>query len=222
MIVIGASAKKRLAQLKHRHVRIAYSKRKGFFVQLRPFHRAAPVLGSAAKKKLATLKGKALQLSYARHRGLFVRIIKAPSPNKRERVVGWARWANQHSGSFHYSQTDRVRWISEPKGHLPITTDCSGFMTWCYWMAGCMDVLGLGATIGFTGTTLQNAKEVTYNIFAAEPGDPIVIGPGTGDHEVVTLEAGPDPLVASHGHEGVQIIRLSVDPRTPKRVCKYL
>jgi len=57
----------------------------------------------------------------------------------------------------------------------------------------------------------------------ALPGDPIVIGPGTGWHVVTCLVSGDDPLVESHGDEGgPHIQHLSVDQREPKRVCQLL
>ena len=48
----------------------------------------------------------------------------------------------------------------------------------------------------------------------AKPGDLIVYGHGTGHHVVVIVEAGTDPLVASHGSErGPNLVRHSDETR---------
>jgi cell wall-associated NlpC family hydrolase len=146
----------------------------------------------------------------------------------RQAITNWGRWGANHEPEIHYTQgTARDDFLHEPKGRLPLWTDCSGFVTYCYWAAGLPDPSGLAYRfLGFTGTLLANAQNhgrVLFDVSQARPGDPIIIGPGTGWHAVLCLEAGPDPLVVSHGSEtGPRIQRLSVDPRQPKRVCQTL
>jgi hypothetical protein len=58
--------------------------------------------------------------------------------------------------------------------------------------------------LGYTGTLLANAAKhgkILTNLALARPGDPIVIGPGTGWHTTICVEAGADPIVVSHGSE---------------------
>jgi hypothetical protein len=146
----------------------------------------------------------------------------------RAAIVKWAQWGVTHTAEIHYTQgVSRDDYLHEPKGRLPLWTDCSGFVTYCYWAAGLPDPSGLDFRwVGFTGTLLENAQNhgrVLFDVSAARPGDPIVIGPGSGWHAVVCVEAGPDPLVVSHGSEaGPKLERLSLDPRQPKRVCQTL
>jgi len=146
----------------------------------------------------------------------------------RHAITNWARWGAAHEPSIHYTQgASRDDYLHEPKGRLPLWTDCSGFVTYCYWASGTPDPSGLNYQyVGFTGTLLENAQKhgrILFDVSQAKPGDPIVIGPGSGWHAVVVLEAGADPLVASHGSEtGPKIERLSVDTRRPKRVCQTL
>ncbi len=146
----------------------------------------------------------------------------------RHAIANWARWSAAHAAEIHYTQgASRDDFLHEPKGRLPLWTDCSGMDTYDYWAAGAPDPSGLNYLyVGFTGTLLENAAKhgrVTFNVASALPGDPIVIGPGSGWHAVICIEAGPDPLVVSQGDEsGPHIQRLSVDPRTPKRVCQTL
>ena len=147
----------------------------------------------------------------------------------RAAVVHWARWGVAHSALFGYSEgADRGEWLKlgiRPP-HLPENTDCSGFGTECYWLSRLPDPNGLDYRyLGYTGTILENAAQhgrIFSDVSKAMPGDHIVIGPGSGWHEVLVLEAGTDPLVATHGAPGVVAQRLSVDGRVPKRVCQFL
>lgn len=153
---------------------------------------------------------------------------RLPALTRRQKVVKWALWGVAHSSEFRYSEApDRSGWLSAtPHDKLPMTTDCSGFATFCYFMADASDPNGLNyKTLGFTGTMLDHAQKVgtvTEDISLARAGDLIVIGPGTGEHVVVCVHGGPNPLCVSHGSQPVIQELLSADPRTPKRVCKTL
>lgn len=153
---------------------------------------------------------------------------QAAASRLRSAIVNWARWNASKQPEIHYSQgTQRDDFLHRPRGYLPMTTDCSGDVTQENWAASAPDPSGLGYRyVGFTGTLLSFAAShghVFTDVSRARPGDPIVIGPGTGWHVVMCIEAGPDPLVVSHGSEaGPKIQRLSVDPRQPKRVCQTL
>ena len=146
----------------------------------------------------------------------------------RQAVVNWARWGVNHQPDIHYTETEaRDDYLHAKPGSLPMSTDCSGFGTFCYWAARLPDPNGLNYRyLGFTGTVLDNTARhghILDDVAQALPGDPIVIGPGSGSHEVVCVEAGADPLVASHGSEnGPLLERLSADTREPKRVCRIL
>lgn len=146
----------------------------------------------------------------------------------RAAIVNWGRWGAAHEPQIGYTQgTARDDFLHHPRGYLPQNTDCSGSVEEWYWAAGAPDPSGLGYRyVGFTGTLLEHAYNhgrVFTDMSLALPGDPIVIGPGTGWHAVMVLEAGADPLVVSHGSStGPRIQRLSVDTRTPKRVCQTL
>jgi cell wall-associated NlpC family hydrolase len=150
----------------------------------------------------------------------------------RGRVVKHAKWGALPSISpkIHYTEDSRRDdWlVAHDPRMLPQWTDCSGWVTQCYFAAGAglPDPNGLDYRyLGYTGTLLDHAQKhgkVLTDVSKAKPGDSIVIGPGTGDHVVVCVESGEDPIVSTHGAEGVQIIRASVDPREPKRVCQVI
>jgi len=143
-------------------------------------------------------------------------------------LSNWAKWGVAHNGSIHYTEdTRRDDYLHGAKGHLPLWTDCSGWVTYCYWAAGLPDPSGLDYRyLGYTGTLLSNAYKhgrVTTDLAQARPGDPIVIGPGNGWHTTICVQSGADPIVVSHGSEpGPLSEHQSYDRRAPKRVCQTL
>ena len=143
-------------------------------------------------------------------------------------LVKWAKEGIAHKDEIHYSEGgDRGDFLHERRGSIPRFTDCSGYVTWCYFSAGLPDPSGLGYRFcGYTGTILANAAKhgrILYDVSQAKPGDPIVVGPGTGWHVVICLEAGHDPIVGSNGSEPGPLSELmSYDTRAPKRVCQIL
>lgn len=146
----------------------------------------------------------------------------------RTAMVKWLWWGIRNAAAIHYTQGSmRDDFLTAPRGHLPMSTDCSGDVSWDSWISGGPDPSGLNFRwIGWTGSILAHAYahgRVFTDVSKALPGDDIVIGPGSGLHVVRVLEAGPDPLVSSLGEEtGPHAQRLSVDPRQPKRVCQTL
>lgn len=179
--------------------------------------------------RLARAKGKG---SWA-WKTYLAEIHRKPDPQAhidaaRSALVKWARWGINHNAEIHYTEgPTRDDYLHGARGHLPISTDCSGFVTYCYWASGLPDPSGLGYRyLGYTGTLLANAYKhgrVLTNLALARPGDLIVIGPGTGWHVTICIEAGADPIVATHGSEpGPLSEHQSYDRRTPKRVCQIL
>jgi cell wall-associated NlpC family hydrolase len=175
----------------------------------------------------ATRKGSAAWKAYNKA------VAAAPDPvsevaSHRALLVRWAKWGVAKNAQIHYTEsTARDDYLHRPKGSLPISTDCSGWVTYCYWSAGLPDPSGLNyAYLGYTGTLLANAYKhgkVLTNLALAKPGDPIVIGPGTGWHVTICVQSGVDPIVVSHGSEpGPLSEHQSYDHRTPKRVCQIL
>lgn len=146
----------------------------------------------------------------------------------RDTLVKWAKWGVVHNAAIHYTQDSRRDdYLFGAHGHLPIWTDCSGWVTYCYWASGLPDPSGFNYRyLGYTGSLLANAYRhgrVLTNLALARPGDPIVIGPGTGWHTTICVEQARDPIVVSHGSEpGPLSEHQSYDHRTPKRVCQLL
>lgn len=129
----------------------------------------------------------------------------------RSKIVEVAHWGVAHEPAIHYAQIRPIPVHVRPLS-LPLTTDCSGFVTLCYLWGGARDPNGNGYDgTGFTGTLLQHGRLIR-DIRYAQPGDLIVYGPAPGHHVVVVVEKGADPLVVSHGQEsGPALVRHSAE-----------
>ena len=131
----------------------------------------------------------------------------------RRAVVRAALSGLDHISEVHYTQ-DSSRWdgISNnrvaARGKFPHHSDCSSYATWCLWnglkLGFDLDdgVNGLDWTAGFTGTMLQNGREVR-RAEKLRQGDCVIYGsawPGTHVAIVVGRQDGV-PMVVSHGSE---------------------
>jgi hypothetical protein len=125
----------------------------------------------------------------------------------RERIVAAARWGIANEPRIHYGQA-RPFPLSR---RLPLTTDCSGFVTLCFFLAGAPHPNGLGYDgEGWTGTLLRHLPAVGR----LRPGDIVVWGVYPGHHCALVLEPAADPLLCSHGRErGPLAIRYSDECR---------
>ena len=132
-------------------------------------------------------------------------------------IVNWAKWGVAHEPQIHYEEIRPMPLSAS----LPLTTDCSGFVTLCYYLAGAPDPNGLGYNhYGYTGTLLNHGQQIELK--DVQPGDVIVYGPGTGWHTALIIEGGPDPLTVSHGDEaGPGIVRVSQDGRLPQTYLRF-
>lgn len=138
----------------------------------------------------------------------------------RERIVWWARWGVSNEPQIHYSMGSvRDDWLHYSPGALPLTTDCSGFVTACYRWAGAKDPSRLDyREVGYTGTLLDNG--VTIPVWQAKPGDLVIWGAFPGHHTavIVDMRKPNDPLLVSHGFEGgPNLERLSVETAAQRR-----
>jgi len=127
----------------------------------------------------------------------------------REKIVTAARWGIEHEPEIHYGE---IRPIPLDR-RLPLTTDCSGFVTLCYHLAGAPDPNGYRYSgYGWTGTLLRHLKAI--GPVDVRKGDIVVWGAYPGRHCAIVLEADDDPLLCSHGMErGPIAIRFSAECR---------
>jgi cell wall-associated NlpC family hydrolase len=114
----------------------------------------------------------------------------------RQKIVAAARWGIANEPRIHYGEIRPI-----PLGRrLPLTTDCSGFVTVCYYLAGAPDPNGRGYDgSGYTGTLLGWLRAIAP--LDAKLGDLVVWGTYPGRHVALVLEPGGDPLLCSHGQE---------------------
>ena len=125
----------------------------------------------------------------------------------RRKIVAAARWGLANEPRIHYGEARPFPLARR----LPLTTDCSGFATLCYFLAGAPDPNGLGYSgEGWTGTLLRHLARTEL----PRAGDLVVWGAYPGHHCAVVLEPGEDPLLCSHGRErGPLAIRFSAECR---------
>ena len=137
----------------------------------------------------------------------------------RTQIVYWARWGKANEPKIHYAEVRPMPLTNK----LPLTTDCSGFVTLCYHLAGCPDPNGLGYNgQGYTGTLVAHGKQIPLN--KVRPGDVCILGPGTGDHAVIISDTTnpTNPLCISHGEEsGPEQYPINNDSRS-KRFFQYV
>lgn len=145
------------------------------------------------------------------------------SDNCRVAVVAWARWLMKNkAGNIHYAEIRPIPLVKPIQHAFPIRTDCSGFVTLCYYLAGVKnDPNGEGWNgQGYTGTLLTHGKKIRPD--QVLPGDIVVYGQYPGVHTAIVLADGIDPLTISHGEEGdPSLVHVSQDHRTPKTFLRF-
>lgn len=140
------------------------------------------------------------------------------SQDARPAIVAWAKWGVANKAQIHYQQVRPFPLTSK----LPLTTDCSGYATLCYYLAGAVDPNGLNYNhYGYTGTLLQHGTKIS--LAEAQPGDLIVYGAGTGDHVAIIIENdGKDPMTVSMGQESdPSYVKVSQDGRKPQTYLRF-
>lgn len=144
----------------------------------------------------------------------------SPETKLRNAIVFWAEWGVTHEPEIHYTMDERRDdWLRHAAGALPLTTDCSGFVTACYRWAGAADPSGFGyRVVGFTGTLLDHGS--TIPLSQARIGDLVIWGAHPGHHVAVIVDVSnaKDPMLVSHGREGgPNHVRLSAETAAQRR-----
>lgn len=117
---------------------------------------------------------------------------------ERSRILAQAAWGVAHTAEIHYAETRPIPLTAWRAGRLPITTDCSGWVTCCYYAAGAPDPCGQGFDgQGYTGSMLAHLPAIAAS--QAEPGDLLVFGAAPGRHVVILAEQ--PGMAYSHGTE---------------------
>lgn len=159
------------------------------------------VLPTAGQQLMNFLRGsKGLPLAFrARRRVRLMTDRQRRVAAIRQSIAANARWGAEKQRDIHYAEIRPIP-LRAAERSLPLTTDCSGWVTLLYKWAGASDPNGLGYNgEGYTGTLLEHGRPITQD--QAQPGDLIIWGHFPGHHVAVCVEAGADPLVCSHGGE---------------------
>ena len=106
----------------------------------------------------------------------------------RQAIVANALWgaqvATQRPKQIHYGEVRPIRGADRA---LPLTTDCSGFVTLCYQWAGAPDPNGGKYNgSGSTGMMLEACAHIASR--TAQLGDLVVFGDPPGTHVVLIVE----------------------------------
>jgi hypothetical protein len=110
-----------------------------------------------------------------------------------------ASWCIANKNRISYAQTRPMEGIGRRR-RLPLTVDCSAFVTVCYNWSGAPDPNGLGYNrLGYTGTILSHGTQIPRA--AIRVGDLVVFGRGSGNHVCLVLSTGQNPTLASHGSD---------------------
>lgn len=119
----------------------------------------------------------------------------------REAIVAWAKYLEQHkTGDVYTEGPNRMSGVGH-RGKLPLSADCSAFVTVCYNWAGADDPNGFNYDgEGYTGTLVARGLQVSKA--DVQPGDVVIYGGGPGVHAALVIEAGTDPLTISMGQQG--------------------
>jgi hypothetical protein len=134
--------------------------------------------------------------------------LHAPKPKPgtltvRQQALSAARLVYDHRYSHYYTQDSR-RWqgiankVRPPR--YPTYSDCSSFVTWCYWLSrgGSSDIMnGQAWRAGYTGTLTNHGTRVSLSNM--KPGDLVFYGFPV-NHVAIYVGGG---RVISHGHDPV-------------------
>ncbi len=96
-----------------------------------------------------------------------------------------------------------------------VLADCSkGVQYICWWTPGAPDPMGNGWSEYGNSQTIWSALHHLDTVEQLEIGDVVTFGVDGDAHAAMVLEAGPDPLLWSHGHQGApDTYRLTADTR---------
>jgi hypothetical protein len=119
----------------------------------------------------------------------------------RNQIVHWAEALLADKAHFNYAEVRPIPLHNPPQ--FPVTTDCSGFVTLCFYLAGANDPNQLNYSgQGYTGTLLDHGLKLSRQAVIA--GDVVVYGAYPGQHTALVVQVYPngDILTISHGEQG--------------------
>lgn len=135
---------------------------------------------------------------------------------KYARVTHGTSYAWLHRTSMAYSQSF-TRAFLPLLPRFPRATDCSGYVTWAFKVAGLPDPSGFAyRIIGYTGTLAQHGTRISANA-AFHVGDLIFYGGGYPYGHVAIVVDAVRRLVSSHGSPGIKVVPFNYRPVSAAR-----
>jgi prophage tail gpP-like protein len=129
---------------------------------------------------------------------------KASPVDRRNAIALCAMWGFYHADEIHYSNGAFRMKDFAPPPNVPENTDCSGFVTWCYRVAGVLDPNGNNYNgLGFTGSLWDTGQHIS--IVQLRIGDLVFYGDPhsfnshvtvfIGNGQVISMGSEPGPFV---------------------------
>jgi cell wall-associated NlpC family hydrolase len=144
------------------------------------------------------------------------------SLTNRQLIVKYARNYYDHRYSTYYTQGGR-RWDGINRNirypNVPAYSDCSSFVTWCYWLVygkGPDFLNGQHWQAGFTGTLTSHGRRVSLS--EMKPADLVFYSGHSGINHVAMYVG--NGRVISHGHDPVGLY--STYYRMPNHARSYI
>lgn len=120
---------------------------------------------------------------------------------RRKAIVYCAMWGYYHADEIHYSQGAFRMKDFGPPPNVPENTDCSGYATWCYRVAGAIDPNGNSYNgVGFTGSLWDHGQHIS--IVQMKIGDLVFYGDPHSVHSHVAIYIGNNQVVSMGSEPG--------------------
>lgn len=130
---------------------------------------------------------------------------------KYAKITHGEAYAWLHRTSMAYSQSASRAFLPLLPG-FPHATDCSGYVTWVFKVAGLPDPSGFDYRIvGFTGTLAQHGTRISANA-AFHTGDLVFYGGGYPYGHVAIVQNAFLRTVSSHGSPGIKVLPFNYRP----------
>ena len=120
-------------------------------------------------------------------------------------ITSWGMWGPKEEESNHNFFYDEVRPLTLTE-RLPWRGDCSWWVKWCYWRAGCL-IDPTGASWdhwGNSSSIFSHNRHVAPN--SVRPSDIVVYGPGGDVHAALVVKVAGEILCSSMGEQGQPVL----------------
>ena len=138
-----------------------------------------------------------------------------PKGGNADAIVRAAKQCEQHSNSYHYSQSGGWRVGIFPGGEpWGVRSDCSQFVTKCFFHAKCRDPNGMNYNGGWTGTLGNHGQRVNN----PRAGDLCLVGYAPYHHVELVIDSNGNTI----GHGDRYVNRSHIRNFSPRTLRRYV